>query len=172
MNYQKKIFRKYYGRIYIVLSWLFIVTSIVFIAIGQIDAPMVRIISATIVGSCMMIGLPLTLCVYLRKRNQSARQKQWIKDDILYIQFVIDDGLTAGGFVRHEKLFEINFHEIKSIRLSNRYIILQANAFMNERFNNNVKRLNVSVVSIPRVFDNEDIIISIGGAKNGDSSKS
>ena len=101
--------------------------------------------------------LPITFSQYLRRKKQSERQKQWFENEVLYIEQVPDNGLTAGGFVKHKITAKIE--KIDSAYAEKRFIIVNGEIYVEEIFNNVRKEYKAKQYKIPRCFTNEEKIL-------------
>lgn len=103
----------------------------------------------------------MTYCLYLRAKRQSERQRQWFNDGILYVERCLDNGFTAGGFVRHKET--VIFDEIHSVNKTKYNIIITGNIQIIEQYNGISKEKKVNKYLIPRNFTEEENILKLGG---------
>lgn len=161
MNYDKEIFKNYYGSKYIkgmkieaincIICFLLIFTGVWFLVY----------IAAFVITANLFVVFPLTYCYYLRAKRQSERQKQWISNEKLILERVLDSGLTSGGFVNHK--VTVIFEKISNMNLSTRYIEIEGDVQVIEQFNGVTKTKQTDKYLVPRNFSNEKKILSLGG---------
>lgn len=159
MNYDKKIFKQYYGSLHIKLLVIQILLVVVAVGLMLFKLYFFRYVYGFII--CIgIVSIPFTYCYYIRIKKQSERQRQWITNKKLYVERVLDSGLTAGGFVNHKET--VMFDHISSVRMTNRYIIINGDIEIISDFNSVNKNKRKTLYKIPRNFVSENSIIELG----------
>lgn len=159
MKFDKEIFEAHYGNKLILSMYIEIcLVALCFVTqmMGITALGLIKFLIAMIVP---FFVLPITFSQYIRRKKQSERQKQWFENEILYIEQVPDNGLTAGGFVKHKILVKIE--RIDSAYAEKRFIIVNGNIHVEEVFNGVRKEYSVMQYKIPRCFTGEEQIISL-----------
>lgn len=161
MKYDVSLFKKNYGRKWINLMVIELIALILAVIMRLSNIELFFEFSIWLIGLIPIVCLPLTYCLYLRAKRQSERQRQWFNDGILYVERCLDNGFTAGGFVRHKET--VIFDEIHSVNKTKYNIIITGNIQIIEQYNGISKEKKVNKYLIPRNFTEEENILKLGG---------
>lgn len=161
MSFDKEIFKRHYGRSYIQAVYVQFALIVLSLIVRLIELELLYLPAAAVILLECMITIPLTFCYYIRAKKQAQRQKQWFSNGKLYARLVPDSGLTAGGFVHHERTYL--FDHVDSVQVTKRYLVIQGDIHLVDQFNGNARDRELSVMKLPRVFTGEEQILFYGG---------
>ena len=164
MDFDKTIFKLHYASTIIKMMYIEIAVLLVAILLRILNVNTLFVFSIILIGLIPFVVFPLTFCYYIRMKKQSERQKQWIKEGILYVERCFDSGLTAGGFVNHKET--VIFECISSVIITQRFLKVIGDVVIIDVYNGVSKEKKTLEYNIPRVFSNENEIICLGGNSN------
>ena len=165
MEFNKQVFKKYYGKNWITAMYVELLILLIAMLMTFFNHPLLIAFSVFTVGSMAMVILPFSFCMYIRRKKQSERQKQWIKNGKLYVKRGLDDGFSLGGMVHHDET--VLFNKIVSICVEKRFIVVKGEIQIIENYNGVVRQKDANIYKIPRNFSNEKEIIQLGEKRNG-----
>ncbi len=162
MEFDNKIFKKHYGKIYldilkidIILCAVLIIVYLLAYFIKNVDErTMINIVYAIVIFVCisMVFIVPATVFSYLSALNRSKRQQQYYSKGRLIYEPGAASGFKLGGGASDSQRYEIN--HISNISYTRRYIIIEGSI----QLISNKSVTNCETVKIPINFTDYDKI--------------
>lgn len=159
MKFDKDIFKKHYGKIYLdsmlIISILDIIfLSIIFLAIAlKIKPPAILVYMLLMLPALSIFIIPIIYAYYIKALNMSRRQKQWLDGHTLHVAITPEDGFTWGGNVKHTKHYV--FDIVGSVRETNRYLIILGKISLTDNYNGTIEKKELNRCKIPRNFTDD-----------------
>lgn len=132
MEFNNKIFKKHYGKIYLALIWTDVILCM-FLILFYLGAYFIKniddktminmmFISVIVVSISIIFILPFLVFSYLSALNKSKRQQQYYSKGRLIIELPSSKGLGLGLSGNGMNKYEIR--QITDVSFTNRYIII------------------------------------------------
>lgn len=107
----------------------------------------------------VIILFPLTICYYVDLKAQAERQFQNITHNTLFVERVLEFGLSGGGFVNHRVY--IYFNRVDDVKFTKRWIVLTGEIRVVDLYNEVTREKIVTKYRVPRTFTNEEEIVNL-----------
>lgn len=162
MNFNKSIFKRYYGKIFInrikntILTFVISLCLFFSLIVLKIKIPYLLAIG---IGLTIIISAFLTIifyCNYKKYLERAKRQKIWFQDNKLNVEFVPVSGFTWGTTEHHS--YHYVFNKMSEIEDDDRFIVIQGDILLMENDNGVKKQRNLTALKIPKTFSFEMLL--------------
>lgn len=166
LAYDIKVFKAHYGKPYYLLAYIVIVCSLITLVCDIFDIYLIEFLNILLVYTIALIlafgivYLPLGFPVILHTKKMIAK-RQVINLQPLSVKMIPKDGHELGNYERIIKYY--NVCKVDSYTVSLRYIKVYGEIeYIKEvTFNSSITQKSkiINCLKIPRVFNNEDLLI-------------
>jgi hypothetical protein len=180
MKYDKAVYNKYYGYIYIRWAIICAISSVIvyvmIISANLFDFTYPKyFIPIGVIALFGPIGLLLSLSFYRGKRNQAELQVQDIREGVLFGDIPTRRGWDGVSFTVDDKGTTYTCANVRGIVWTRRYIIVHGDVWikardyvaLGNRTGGGEKEFHAGQIKIPRTFANEGRLTTLVKAPGG-----
>lgn len=167
VKYDKTVFKKHYGSLYITLmkytfaAFMTAVLILVVVICLDLQIPFFMGMGlGLIVFLSIFPCLPIFICQYFIAIKTVQRQTQRIEAGRLIVTFVPENGFAWGAIVTHTQSYSVE--KMEEVKVTKRFLEVNGVIHLTDTYNGNVTKKMVTNVRIPRCFSGENEIIKLG----------
>ena len=169
MNYDKKIYRQQYGRLYLNMLYWGLGLAFFFLQIGwypllfKWHIPLVWMeLVTTLCLLSLFIGVGLGGYLYFDGKRMAKKQQQWIDKNKIYYRIE-----KRPSWFKSDSIHTITYHvrQLREMEITTRYIICIGDVHITDESNNKTVSGNQHSLKIPRTFKNQDMITNLNCPK-------